>query len=327
MITYGFFNSVNGDRKYNAEDMSHYFEGLISDGIFETIGDRFLVTAGEGMTVTVGTGRALIDCHWIKNDAALSLSLDPADVQLPRKDAIVIKLDLNDSARQMSIEIIKGTPVFPAETPIITNTENVKYLLLAVVTINKGITSIQQNYITDYRGSVKCPWVTGIVDQVNTADLFLQYQTAYETMRAEMEAWQIKQHATYAAWFNQLTSTLSVNTKLICEQGPLIISTDGEDVIFTITGNWDDVLLVFVNGVLFTERVDYTRTDINGGTTGDLATIRFIKPLNKGDMVTQAVIKSVIDNKDAFVANASYVTTTPDEQIVAGVASYEEVTE
>ena len=27
-ITYGFFNSVDGDRKYNAEQMSTYFDGL-----------------------------------------------------------------------------------------------------------------------------------------------------------------------------------------------------------------------------------------------------------------------------------------------------------
>ena len=35
-IKYGFFNSVSGDRKYNADDISNYFLKLISDGVFAT---------------------------------------------------------------------------------------------------------------------------------------------------------------------------------------------------------------------------------------------------------------------------------------------------
>ena len=38
-ITSGFFNSVNDDRPYNAEQMTLYFEGLISNGI---IGENFV---------------------------------------------------------------------------------------------------------------------------------------------------------------------------------------------------------------------------------------------------------------------------------------------
>lgn len=38
-VTYGFFNSVNGDRKYNADQMSSYFDGLVTDGVYEKIGD------------------------------------------------------------------------------------------------------------------------------------------------------------------------------------------------------------------------------------------------------------------------------------------------
>lgn len=31
----GFFNSINGDRKYDAEEMSEIFQGLISDGLLQ----------------------------------------------------------------------------------------------------------------------------------------------------------------------------------------------------------------------------------------------------------------------------------------------------
>ena len=68
-ITYGFFNSMGGDRTYNADQMSEYFSGLISDGVFENVGDALQVIPGDGMTAKVKTGRAIIKCKWLENDA------------------------------------------------------------------------------------------------------------------------------------------------------------------------------------------------------------------------------------------------------------------
>ena len=49
-VTYGFFNSVlvNGmqDRRYNADQMSTYFKGLISDGVYQNVGGGLQVRAG-----------------------------------------------------------------------------------------------------------------------------------------------------------------------------------------------------------------------------------------------------------------------------------------
>ena len=40
-ITSGFYNSYNGDRRYNAEQMSAIFDGIINDGVFSNIADAF----------------------------------------------------------------------------------------------------------------------------------------------------------------------------------------------------------------------------------------------------------------------------------------------
>ena len=43
----GFFDAIDGDRTYGATDMSHYYEGLISDGVLEETlaeGVRYLQT-------------------------------------------------------------------------------------------------------------------------------------------------------------------------------------------------------------------------------------------------------------------------------------------
>ena len=60
-ITYGFFNAIKQsdgtyDRTYNADQMSTYFEGLVSDGVYESVDDAMQVLAGTGMQVQVGAG-------------------------------------------------------------------------------------------------------------------------------------------------------------------------------------------------------------------------------------------------------------------------------
>ena len=274
-ITYGFFNSVDGDRKYNAEQMSTYFDGLVSDGIFQSVGKKFSVTAGAGLTVNIDTGRALIECHWLKNDNVLTISLDSADVQNDRKDLIVIKLDY--SARTMGIEYISG-----AES--VKNTETVKYLTLAKITVPAGATTITQANIKDIRGSALCPWVTGLVKQVDTSDLFSQYEKAYEEMVQQMINWWADRRNAFDTWFNSLTTSLNVNLNLTKQE--FSYTTTAETDIIPLVSDYQntDILLVHVNGVLFAD-TEYT---IEAGN------IKLAKTITAGNTVTQILIKSVI---------------------------------
>ena len=275
-ITYGFFNSVDGDRKYNAEQMSTYFDGLVSDGIFQSVGKKFSVTAGAGLTVNIDTGRALIECHWLKNDNVLTISLDSADVQNDRKDLIVIKLDY--SARTMGIDYISG-----AES--VKNTETIKYLTLAKITVPAGATSITQANIKDNRGSALCPWVTGLVKQVDTSDLFSQYEKAYEEMVQQMINWWADRRNAFDAWFNSLTTSLNVNLNLTKQE--FSYTTTAETDIIPLVSDYQttDILLVHVNGVLVVEGTEYS---IEAGN------IKLAKTITAGNTVTQILIKSVI---------------------------------
>ena len=106
-ITSGYFNSVNGDRKYNADQMSEYFEGIINEGVCQHIGGGLAVTAGTGLTVSVATGKAFIGQKWIKNDAALTLTITTAADQA-RIDAVVLRR--NTTNRVCEIAVKTGTP-------------------------------------------------------------------------------------------------------------------------------------------------------------------------------------------------------------------------
>lgn len=256
-ITFGFFDSVDGDRTYDADQMSTYFEGLISDGVYENIGDRFLVsTANNGMNINVGSGRALIQSHWVKNDAAVTLTLDPSDVQLNRVDAIVLRYDT--SAREITLTVKKGTAVAGTPTmPAITRTDTVYELYIAAVLVSKNAT--QPTSITDLRPSSYCGWVTGIIQQVDTSDLFTQWQTAYAAQFAAFDAYVAAKQAAFNSWFSNLTKTLTVDTSLVkyAYTHDFSRSSTGCQILIPEFNYGTDVLLTFVDGVFFVEDRDY----------------------------------------------------------------------
>jgi hypothetical protein len=261
-ITYGYFNSVNGDRKYNAETMSEYFDGIVSDGVYETVGDKLQVVAsGTDMSISIKTGRALIDCHWLKNDSVHNITLSAADVQLSRYDSIGIKLDYNE--RTMSFVVNEGTL---ANTPSILrpkNTETVKYLWLADVKINAGVSVVRQGNVINRRGYSYCPWVTGVVKQVDTSQLFAQWQDAcesyYNSMTAEINAYFDNRKAEFESWFDTLTSTLTVDTYIQKYQRSYEVTEEVMELEIGIPDydSTKDVLFANINGVEFIESVDY----------------------------------------------------------------------
>jgi hypothetical protein len=293
-VTSGFFNSVSGDRVYNAEEMTTYFDGLVSDGVYESVGDAMIVRDEDGMNVSVGTGRALVLLHWIKNDTEYPLTIAAADVQYNRYDLIILKCDLSESARAITIEVKKGTPAENPAYPELTSTDTIKEMPLAAVRVTKNATAIYQSDITDLRGSSQCPWVTGIVKQVDTSQLYLQYQDAYERYynqsTAEFNNYFAAKKQEINTWFENLEATLQVNTKLVKYQSSQKIE-ETTPYVYVLIDEYEagDVLLVHVNGAMFIENTEYR---VSG--TGTAARITFLKNIRVGDVVTAICIKSVL---------------------------------
>ena len=62
-LTYGFYNSNNGDRRYTAEQMSAIFNYLITEGVLSSYGNHFAVIPGVGMQVLVKSGWEIGRAH------------------------------------------------------------------------------------------------------------------------------------------------------------------------------------------------------------------------------------------------------------------------
>lgn len=100
-LTSGFFDSVNHDRTYNAEQMGSLFNGIIRDGVFKdypSAGENLTIRgkSTDVLTVSVGPGRAWFNSIWIDNDSNFDINLASHQVpQVAVKVAIVLEVRKN----------------------------------------------------------------------------------------------------------------------------------------------------------------------------------------------------------------------------------------
>lgn len=187
-VTSGFYNSVSGDRKYNALQMSSIFDGIIEDGVYNSIGDRFSLTAGEGNTVVVGTGRAWFNHTWTLNDADYPLTIEPAEVVLNRYDAIVIEVNGSNAVRGNSIKVVKGTAgSSPSKPSLAKGSNNIWQHPLGYIYVPAGTSSISQSNIEYVVGKSECPFVVAAVQSVNIDALVVQWQDEFDTWFDNLE--------------------------------------------------------------------------------------------------------------------------------------------
>ena len=181
-LTSGFFDSFNEDRKYNSLQFSSIFDGIISDGIYATYGDYFLVSPVSGMNIKVGTGRAWLDHTWTLNDADYPLTVEDAEVVLKRIDTVIIEVDRTNSGRINRLRILKGTPASAPVAPQLTKTESLKQYPLADILVKPNATEIVAADITNRIGTADLPWVSGIIDHVSAEELVKQWRIEFDTL-------------------------------------------------------------------------------------------------------------------------------------------------
>lgn len=172
MIKSGFYDSINHDRLYGADDFSDYFEGLISDGIYAGIGKEFRVFAdGSTMGVQVDTGRAKILNKYVRNTDVLDIEIDTADSENPRWDAVCVSVNLDEAYRNGYIDVHKGTPAADPQKPDVPDTNAAKLFVLAYVYVPAQATVINAENVNDNRGAANCPYVVGITGTENIVNV------------------------------------------------------------------------------------------------------------------------------------------------------------
>lgn len=211
-VSSGFFNSLNGDRKYNAAQMSAIFDGLIIDGVFASIGTAFAVKAAGGLTVNVGVGKAWFDHTWTVNDSILPMTAPEAEVLLDRIDAVVLEVNGMESVRNNTIKFVKGNPSIAPSRPTLTNEGNVHQYPLCYIYRKYGTAVINQADITPMVGTESTPFVTGILQTISLDELLGKWQDELDRFTdarsKEVDDWIAQEESDFTAWFNKMKADL-----------------------------------------------------------------------------------------------------------------------
>lgn len=239
-VSSGFFNSLNGDRKYNAAQMSAIFDGLIIDGVFASIGTAFAVKAAGGLTVNVGIGKAWFDHTWTVNDSILPMTAPEAEVLLDRIDAVVLEVNGMESVRNNTIKFVKGNPSSAPSRPTLTNEGNVHQYPLCYIYRKYGTAVINQADITPMVGTESTPFVTGILQTISLDELLGKWQDELDRFtdarskevddwiaqeETVLDQWIASEQADFLAWYNQMKDQLSGDVA-----GNLQLEIDKEEV-------------------------------------------------------------------------------------------------
>ena len=192
----GFFNARETeegtyDRDYDAEQFAEYFANFISDGVYANPANQLKVVFDDSLSkpfvVIVRKGKAYIDGYWYELTEDMEITIPANTKSYAIKDVVCCTLDKTE--RKVSIVLKEDvTSDYPANN----NTQH--DLVLSTILVQPNASKLNAEDITDKRpDKTYCGFVTGMVDQIDTTELFKQYDDAFR------------------AWFNEMKDQLSTD--------------------------------------------------------------------------------------------------------------------
>lgn len=186
----GFFNAREAedgtyDREYDAEQFAEYFANFISNGVYANPANQLKVVFDDSpskpFVVIVRKGKAYIDGYWYELTEDMEITIPVNTKAYIVKD--VIRCTLDKAERKVSIvleeDVISDHP---------TNNNNRHDLILSTIIVQPNASKLNAEDITDKRpDKTYCGFVTGVIDQIDTTELFQQYDETFQTWFNEMK--------------------------------------------------------------------------------------------------------------------------------------------
>ena len=291
-VNCGFFNSVNKDRLYSADEMNKPYKRVISNGVFATqqgtpSTDLQVLSGNDGMNIVVKKGEGMFGDKWFENPADIAITVPTNTSTVPRRDSVIVQVDKRTNGRKGSIIYRAGTPNSNPMPPDLSTTNNVIEYRIANIYVAASAVFIGQDAITDLRGSSECPWITSLIQQVDTSQLYNQWSAAYQKYYED-------ETTAFNNFMQTLTEQLTVSTNVITLESHYTSVAEVTEIPINITGfdQTKDVLMVFVNRLRATPEVDYTLA------VADNTKITLTKSITAGQSVNFLVLKSVVGADD-----------------------------
>lgn len=294
----GFWDAVDSDRVYTAEDMNKPYSRVVADGVFaandgSASSDLQVVATGINMNLTVLRGQAIVGAKWFELASPILITVPANPALYGRIDSVIMQIDRRESGRAGAIVYRTGTAAQTPAAPAINETEGVLEYRIANVRVAPSAFHITQTDVTDLRGSADCPWVTSLIQQVDTSTLWLQFQDAYarqyDRYAADYRDYIAQQRAAWDAWLETLTDELTVSTNFTSFLETYTTAGTVTNIPIGIAA-YDpdaDVLQVYINGLLAAPGEDYELAD-------DRESIDLTAALEAGQTVVFVCYKSIV---------------------------------
>lgn len=146
-----FFDHIDGDRTYNADDFAEYFRQILTTGVLDTGDNLQVYVNGADRVARIKTGQAWIEGYYYKLTEEITFQLDEAHGTYDRIDRIVLRLDINTEARNIKLFVKTGTPATNPTAPTLTRDNGIYEISLAQILVVHNTTAIPAGKVTDER--------------------------------------------------------------------------------------------------------------------------------------------------------------------------------
>ena len=193
------------DRSYKAENFAEFFASFIGNGVFPNPATGLQVVATDNnMNIRIKAGKAWINGYYYVNTDDCIHTIEVADSLLNRIDRVVLRLDFIN--REIKSYVKKGAFSSTPVAPTLQRDADAYEICLSEVKVNKGIIKISQVDITDTRlNNSLCGIVHGTIDQVDTSEIFRQFQSWYTQKKNEYDTditnWTTEKKNAFDNWY------------------------------------------------------------------------------------------------------------------------------
>lgn len=164
-VNCGFFDSVDGDRLYYAEDFNRPTLELFGNGILATNNQNgFHVSKALGNNLNVTGGVAIFGGKWFYLDTAQTIKVDANEEANDRIDSIIAQVDTRSSGRSGAIIYRTGTASAGPQPPALSTAQGVYEYRIANLLMPAGTSTPLDANITDLRGTDECPFLVNYED-------------------------------------------------------------------------------------------------------------------------------------------------------------------
>jgi hypothetical protein len=174
-----FYNSVDGDRLYDADSMIDWLFPFFTTGVFN---GNFHVIANNSMSVTLKGGYCNINGRIGHQTGDAILDLPIASGNLARID--IVALRRNDTAREIYPLVVSGAFSNNPTPPALIRENGIYDLQLAAIRVNAGTIAVTQADITDTRmNPALCGWVASTVEEIDFSQITAQFESFFTQYR------------------------------------------------------------------------------------------------------------------------------------------------